>query len=70
MGAKRFKLTKQAKALLFGVVVAATAFGVVKFGGFGNKNADSDKLYEQAGQIVKKEQTLNISLDEWIGLGI
>lgn len=66
MGARRFKLTKQAKALLFGAILITTAVGVVKFGGFGKK-ADTDKLYEQASQIVKEEKTLNISLDEWVG---
>lgn len=67
MGAKRFKLTKQAKALLFGLITVATVTGVVKFGGFGKNDTNTDELYEQAGQIVKEEQTLNISLDEWIG---
>lgn len=68
MGAKRFKLTKQARVLLFGVITAAVVAGVVKFGGFGKGgDTDTDKLYEQAGQIVKEEQTLNISLDEWVG---
>lgn len=68
MGARRFKLTKQAKALLFGVITIGAVAGVVQFGGFGKGNdSNTDDLYEQAGQIVKEEQTLNISLDEWIG---
>jgi hypothetical protein len=67
---KRLKLTKQAKVLAFGVVVVATAFGVVKFGFGKDDKVSSDKLYEQAGNIVKEEETLNISLDEWIGLKV
>ena len=65
---KRLRLTKAAKGLIFGLVVATTAVGVFKFGGLNiGKGVDSEKLYEQAGQIVKESDTLNISLDEWIG---
>lgn len=65
---KRLKLTKAAKGLIFGAVVIVTATGVIKFGGFGkDKEVNPDKLYEQAEQIIKEDNTLNISLDEWVG---
>lgn len=68
---KRLRLTKAAKRLLFGAVVVVTAAGVVKFGGFSigssDKSVNSDKLYEEAAKIEKAEDTLNISVDEWIG---
>lgn len=67
---KRLRLTKTAKGILFGAIVIVTAAGVFKFGGFGEKDTNStnsDTLYEKAEQIIKEENTLNISLDEWIG---
>lgn len=69
MAVKRFKLTKQAKALLFAVIIGVSGVCAFKFGNFGVKlgGNSEEELYESAGEIVKAEDTLNISLDEWIG---
>lgn len=69
MGVKRFRLTKGAKILVFvlviGIVVGTVAFGLKT--GF----VKNDIPVDEAGNVINTdkttEDTINLSLDEWIG---
>lgn len=71
--AKRFKLTKAAKVLILLVVVAAIGGGV--FAGLKTGVVKPDKelaaLMDDDGNVINTEKasedTINLSLDEWIG---
>lgn len=62
---KKFRLTKVSKILIFILVAACTTIGVSRF--MGAKKDSSGTTYEKAEQIVKEENTMNISIDEWVG---
>lgn len=73
---KKIKLTTFAKILI--VVLSVAILGGVFFatGIFDKAKKDlnsvfkgksTDEMYAQAGEIVKEEGTINLSLDEWIG---
>ena len=74
---KKIKLTLFSKILIVIVAILALAGGLWKAGIFNkakdqvssvfNKNDSSDKMYSKAGEIVKEDGTINISLDEWVG---
>ena len=71
--AKRFKLTKAAKILLFVIIVALVGGGV--FAGLKTGVVKADKelasLMDDDGNVINTEKetndTINLSLDEWIG---
>lgn len=72
---KRFKLTKAAKLLIVIVVLALVGVGV--WGGLktGFVKTDNEKimasLMDKDGNVINTEKTskdtINLSLDEWIG---
>ena len=73
MRAKRFRLTKAAKMLIF-VLVVALAGGGVFFGVKSGKVKPDKKLAamtDDDGNVMNTEKetenTINLSLDEWIG---
>lgn len=71
--AKRFRLTKAAKILLFVVIVALIGGGV--FAGLKTGVVKPDEelmaLMDDEGNVMNTEKasadTINVSLDEWIG---
>lgn len=67
MSAKRFKLTKVAKILILVLILAIAGGGIavgMKTGAIKN-GGDSDKPVSSGS--VKNDETIDISLDEWVG---
>ena len=67
MSAKRFKLTKAAKILILVLILAIAGGGIavgIKTGAIKN-GGDSDKPVSSGS--VKNDESIDISLDEWIG---
>lgn len=74
---RKIKLTPFARVLIGAIAIIAIVFGLWKAGIFTkargqvqavfNKNDSADDMYAKAGEIVKEDGTINISLDEWIG---
>ena len=69
MGTKRFRLTKGAKILIFVLIIGLIAGGV----GIGLKTGlvKNDIYTDDSGNVINttktSEDTINLSLDEWIG---
>jgi len=73
---RRTKLTPFAKVAIFLFIVVCVGFGVYRSGALDsikNKKStaatkvSSDQAYAKAGAITKSTDTMNISLDEWVG---
>lgn len=69
MGVKRFRLTKGAKILIFILVAGILAGGV--FVGLKTGVVENDIYTDESGNVINttktSEDTINLSLDEWIG---
>lgn len=69
MGVKRFRLTKGAKILIFVLIVALIIGGVAI--GLKTGVVENDIHTDESGNVIntekESEDTINISLDEWIG---
>lgn len=66
----RFRLTKQAKILLVGIVVALLAaliFGAVKTGFVKNDIGGNSSSGDLVLNTSSDKDTINLSLDEWVG---
>lgn len=75
---KTTKLTPFAKIIIFIMVAGLVVFGVFKTGAVNSiksvfnksdksSSENTDDLYAKAGEIKKEENTMNLSLDEWVG---
>ena len=69
MGTKRFRLTKSAKVLIFVLIIGLLIGGV--FIGLKTGVVENDIHTDGFGNVINttktSEDTINLSLDEWIG---
>lgn len=69
MGVKRFRLTKGAKILVFVLIIGILAGGVSI--GLKTGVVKNDIYTDESGNVINTEKTsadtINLSLDEWIG---